>query len=61
MAELEALERAYLNHHVVRSSSPKTLEHYKNTFIAFHLFLGEKGIARDSSALSGEVIGEFAV
>lgn len=61
MAELEALERAYLSDHVRRSSSPKTVEHYKNTFIAFHLFLDGQGIARDSRALSTDVIGDFAV
>jgi site-specific recombinase XerD len=61
VAELEVLEQAYLNHHVVMSSSPKTIEHYRNTFLCFHLFLDESGHPHDSQALTADMIAEFAV
>jgi site-specific recombinase XerD len=61
VAELEVLEQAYINHHIVRSSSPKTVEHYRNTFIAFHLFLDDRHYSHDSKALTSDVIAEFAV
>ena len=58
MAELENLEGAYLNHHVVRSSSPKTIDHYRNTFVALHQFLDERKLRHDSTALSTDTIAE---
>ena len=52
MQSLTTLEAMYLDYHRAVGSSPKTVEHYRNTFIVFHRFLASKGWAEDSSVLT---------
>ena len=60
MELLATLEGLYLDHHRAVGSSIKTIEHYQNTFVAFHKYLAEQHLALTSSVLTSTTMNGFA-
>lgn len=59
MDSLDHLQNIYLAHHQSLGHSPKTIDHYTNTFILFHRFLTNTNHPLDSSALTTAVLQSF--
>jgi site-specific recombinase XerD len=60
MQQLVDLEEMYLEHHRALGSSPKTITHYRNTFLIFHLFLESVGKQRIAGELTTATMNGFA-
>lgn len=60
MRRLTELEGLYLDHHRALGSSPKTITHYRNTFITFHRFLDSVGKDKTADVLVSATFNAFA-
>jgi len=60
MQPLVELEDVYLDHQRPVGSSPKTITHYRNTFLIFHRFLESTGQVKEASLLTSAVMNGFA-
>ena len=59
--QLATIQEQYVLHHGALGHSPKTVNHYEDTFKVFDRFLSEKGYAPTTVAMTTPVMNEFAM